>query len=221
MNDRTIVAPSILSGDFSDVASDIGRIEESGADWIHLDVMDGSFVPNITFGPKMVADIRARTRLPLDVHLMIDDPGRYVRAFVDAGADYVTFHIEAAVHAHRVVQQIRSAGAKPGVALVPSTPASAVDELLDEVEMILVMTVNPGFGGQSLIPRTVEKLASIAARRRELGATFLLEVDGGINPETAALVRAAGCDVLVSGSAFFAADDAASYCTALSGRTVA
>ncbi len=221
MASPTFVAPSILSADFADIGGAISIIESSGADWIHLDVMDGQFVPNITFGAKMVRDIRSRTKMPLDVHLMIEAPERYITEFADAGADYITVHLEASVHVHRVVQQIRSCGVRPGVAIVPSTPASALEELLPDIDLALVMTVNPGFGGQSLVPRTIEKLAQLAARRRELGLAFLLEVDGGINENSAEMVRRNGAEVLVSGSSFFSAESPGLYCQLLRGTQIA
>lgn len=212
-----IIAPSILSGDFADVAAGLRMIEQSGAGWVHLDVMDGAFVPNITFGDKMVSDVRSRSSLKRDVHLMVERPERQVDAFVAAGAEILTIHLEATVHVHRVLQRIRSAGISPGIAIVPSTPASALSELLEEIDLALVMTVNPGFGGQALISRTLEKVSALAAMRAERGLSFLIEVDGGINTDTASRARRAGADVLVSGSSFFASEDPGGYVRQLAG----
>jgi ribulose-phosphate 3-epimerase len=203
MKKLPLIAPSILSADFSNIAEALERIEASGADMVHLDVMDGRFVPNITFGPKMVSDIKKRSSLPLDVHLMIVEPEKHIEAFIDAGADYLTFHIEAAVHAHRILEQIRSGGAKPGISLVPSSPGSSLSEIITLVDLVLVMTVNPGYGGQKLIPECLEKLSLIKAMAEALDHKPLLSVDGGINGSTAASARKAGASLLVSGSAFF------------------
>lgn len=210
-----IIAPSVLAADFGNIAAGIETIERTAAEWIHLDVMDGHFVPPITFGPKMVKDIRSRTRRFLDVHLMIDEPGQHVDAFIEAGADGITFHAEAEVHAHRLVQRIRNKNVSPGVAIVPSTPIAAISELLSEIDLLLVMTVNPGYGGQSLIPRCLEKVGEAAAIRADRGLSFRIQVDGGINVVTASQARAAGVDVLVSGSSFFAAADPIEYVSEL------
>jgi ribulose-phosphate 3-epimerase len=206
-----IIAPSTLSADFSRMADGIALIVASGAEWIHLDVMDGNFVPNISFGPKMVADMRPHSSLPFDVHLMIRNPLNYVGEFAGAGSDYITFHAEAAIHSHRVLQAIHGEGKKAGISIVPSTPVQAIAPLLPFVELVLVMTVNPGFGGQPLIPECFEKVRELVALREALkkkgGGDFLISVDGGINESTAGAAREAGSDVLVTGSAFFAAPD--------------
>lgn len=216
-----LAAPSILAADFADVASGLKVIERAGGDWVHLDVMDGHFVPNLTFGPKMVSDIRTRTRLPLDAHLMVDKPESMIEQFAAAGADHLTFHIEAGVHAHRTIQQIHAAGVKPGISIVPSTPVSAITELLGDVFQVLVMTVNPGFGGQSMIPQCVEKVRELNRMRQVRGLSFHIAVDGGINEKTAPTVRDAGATVLVSGSAFFRSPDPAREISMLKGMHIA
>jgi ribulose-phosphate 3-epimerase len=198
------ISPSILSADFARLADGVAEAEAAGADWIHVDVMDGHFVPNITIGVPVVAALRRVTKLPLDVHLMIDQPERYVDAFVEAGADWLTVHQEASVHLHRTVERIRQAGARPGVSLNPATPPAALSEILPYVDLVLVMSVNPGFGGQQYIPTSTAKIAAI---RRELDERGLwpieLEVDGGVSERNAGEVTAAGATVLVAGAAIF------------------
>ena len=203
-----IFAPSLLSADFSDMRSAFAKIENADADWVHFDVMDGRFVPNLTFGPEDGGGYTAAILVcQLDVHLMTVEPERLAPAFASAGADYITFHLEATVHAHRLALSIRSMGSRPGIAIVPSTPASSLYEILPFVDLVLVMTVDPGFGGQALIPTCLEKCASLAASRVERGLGFLISVDGGINTETIPEAARARADVLVMGSAFFGASD--------------
>lgn len=197
------IAPSILSSDFLRLGEEIKAVERAGADFVHLDVMDGHFVPNITIGPDIVKAVERVTDLPLDVHLMITDPEDYLEEFVRSGADYLTVHVEAQVHLHRTVTRIRELGAKAGVSLNPSTPASSLVEILPFVDLVLVMSVNPGFGGQSFISATLEKIRSLRRMIEEGGHAILLEVDGGIKPDNAAAVREAGADILVSGSGVF------------------
>ena len=206
---KTIVSPSILAADFADFGGAIAQIDKSGARWAHMDIMDGRFVPNLTFGPQLVGALRKRTGAFLDVHLMIVEPGCYAQSFADAGADGITFHLEAEVHAHSLLAHIRGMGKKAGISVVPSTPVSMLEEVLPFADIVLVMTVNPGFGGQKLIPECLEKVRKLSLMRKERGLDFLISVDGGINEETARAARAAGSDVLVMGSCFFASPDKA------------
>ncbi len=204
------IAPSILSADFATLGEDIKTVEAAGADIIHVDVMDGHFVPNITIGPLIVAAVRPVTQLPLDVHLMIEHPERYIDAFARAGADYLTVHVEACVHLHRVLQAIRALNVKAGVALNPHTPVSAVREVLDMLDLILIMSVNPGFGGQSFIPRSLDKLRQLQSMLRENGMEHIeVEVDGGVKTGNIREISAAGAEILVAGSAIFKAADPA------------
>lgn len=202
---RVLIAPSVLSADFGELARAARAVAAMGGDLVHLDVMDGHFVPNITFGPKAVADLRPVTTLPFDVHLMIERPELWTDRFLDAGADWLTIHLEAAIHAQRTLAAIRGRGGRPGVSIVPATPAEALSEILDDVDLVLVMTVNPGFGGQRLIPRTLRKVETLARLRAGRGLSFLIEVDGGINRDTARAAREAGADIIVAGSAVFEA----------------
>lgn len=204
-----MIAPSILSADFLRLGEEIRAAEEAGADMIHVDVMDGIFVPNITIGPLVVEAARRATKLPLDVHLMIDRPERYVNDFVKAGADYLVVHAEATVHLHRTLQSIREAGAKPGVSLNPATPLCAIEHVLEDAELVLIMSVNPGFGGQSYIPSATGKIRALRkmVEERGLKGKVLIEVDGGVKPDNAAMVVEAGAEAIVMGSAFYGSKD--------------
>jgi ribulose-phosphate 3-epimerase len=198
------IAPSVLSADFARLADGIAAAEAGGADWIHVDVMDGHFVPNLTIGPPVVAALRKVTALPLDVHLMIERPDALLEAFVSAGADYLTVHQEATVHLHRSVQRIRELGAKPGVSVNPATPIAVLDEILPYVDLVLIMSVNPGFGGQSYIPTSTRKIAALRRQLDERGLWGVeLEVDGGVAAGTIGEVAAAGASVVVAGAAVY------------------
>ena len=200
---KPLLSPSLLSADFADLASAFKMIEKEGAGLVHVDVMDGQFVPQISYGQPVIQSVRRLTKIPFDVHLMVEKPELMVDSFAAAGADWITFHYEATVHIHRLVQQIHSLGKKAGISIVPSTPVHVLDEILSEVDLVLVMTVNPGFGGQFLIPSCVNKISQLADIRREKGYDFLISVDGGVNDKTVKSVVEAGADIVVSGSAFF------------------
>ncbi|MEN1966922.1 ribulose-phosphate 3-epimerase [Lentibacillus sp. N15] len=199
----TKLAPSILSADFAKLGEEIHDVELAGADYIHVDVMDGHFVPNITIGPLIVGAIKPKTSLPLDVHLMIEQPDTFIPAFANAGASIISVHQEACVHLHRTIQLIKNQGVKAGVVLNPATPAEMIKSVLPDIDLVLLMTVNPGFGGQAFIDAVVEKINQVALWKKELGLNFEIEVDGGVNAETAKRCTDAGANVLVAGSAIF------------------
>ncbi len=198
-----ILSPSLLSADFSNLGSEIKKIESNQGGAVHIDVMDGSFVPEITYGEPVIRSIRKLTKLPFDVHLMVDKPELHIDSFVNAGADWVTFHFEATNHAHRLIQMLHEKGKKAGVAICPGTSISVLSEILPCADIILVMTVNPGWGGQKLIPSCVEKVAQLKSYREEHGLNYMISVDGGVNNDTLKAVLDAGTDIVVSGSCFF------------------
>lgn len=197
------IAPSILSADFSQLGQEVKAAEEAGADWIHVDVMDGHFVPNITMGPMVAAAVRRSTSLPMDVHLMIENPDRYIAAFAKAGADYISVQVETCPHLHRTLHLIRENGAKAGAVLNPATPLSAITYVLEDLDFVLIMSVNPGFGGQKFIPSSLDKIEQLKSLIDESGLDILIQVDGGVNAGTIADVSAVGADVFVAGSAIF------------------
>ncbi|MFB6466594.1 ribulose-phosphate 3-epimerase [Cytobacillus sp. Hz8] len=211
------IAPSILSADFSKLGMEIKDVEQGGADYIHVDVMDGHFVPNITIGPLIVEAIRPVTKLPLDVHLMIENPDLYIESFAKAGADYITVHVEACKHLHRTIHFIKSFGVKAGVVLNPATPPEMIRHIIEDVDMVLLMSVNPGFGGQKFIPSVLPKIKEVKQLADSLGLSIEIEVDGGVNEQTAKQCIAAGANVLVAGSAVYNAKDRAKAIAGLKG----
>lgn len=201
------LAPSILSADFSQLAQDVSKIQEGGAHLIHVDVMDGHFVPNISFGAAVMKSLQGKTDLPFDVHLMIENPDDYLEDFMTPQTEYITVHQEACTHLHRTIQHIKAAGAKAGVSINPATPLIMLDEILGDVDLVLIMSVNPGFGGQKMIPQTLRKIEALKKRREKLGLDFRIEIDGGVKLDNINEVRKAGAEIIVAGSAVFGAKD--------------
>lgn len=206
MDKSFLLAPSILSADFANLGISVAEIEQRGGNWVHIDIMDGHFVPELTIGASVVRALRPKSSLPFDVHLMVTNPENHVQRFVDAGADFITFHAETVIHAHRLVSAIHDMGKKAGISIVPSTPVSILQEILPIIDIVLVMTVNPGYGGQVLIPSCLEKVRTLKKIRHEHNFSYIVSVDGGVNSDTLSAVLEAGTDVVVSGSAFFSGD---------------
>jgi ribulose-phosphate 3-epimerase len=202
-----LLAPSVLAADFTQLNLQIRSAELGGADWIHCDVMDGHFVPNISFGPVVVKSVRRCTKLPVDVHLMIEDPDLYINDFADAGADYITVHLEAVHHLNRTIQKIRETGKKAGVSINPATPVSLISDIAEYIDLLLIMSVNPGFGGQSFIESSLRRIKEAAELRHKLNASFLIEVDGGISKHNIKKISDAGCEIFVAGSSIFGAEN--------------
>jgi ribulose-phosphate 3-epimerase len=202
-----ILAPSILAADFSNLSQQIRLVELAGANWIHCDIMDGHFVPNLTFGPLLVNAARKCTKLPIDVHLMIDSADNYLENFITAGANHITVHQEAVIHLNRTIARIKELGAKAGVAINPSTPVNLLEDIAEDIDQLLIMSVNPGFGGQKFIPNSIKKIRDAAKLREKFKAHFLIEVDGGVDKITTPAILDAGCDVFISGTSIFKADN--------------
>jgi ribulose-phosphate 3-epimerase len=209
------LAPSILAADFSNLSQQIRYVEIGGADIIHCDIMDGKFVPNITFGPIVVKSVRSITKLPIDVHLMIKDPDNFIEDFIKAGADYISVHQEEVVHLHRTITMIKELGAKAGVVLNPSTPISTLDDILEFVDYVLIMSVNPGFGGQKFIESTLNKISNLAKIREERNLKFEIEIDGGVSSENIEKISNAGCDIFIAGSSIFGQNNISAATTEL------
>lgn len=212
------IAPSILSADFAKLGDEIKDVEKGGADYIHVDVMDGHFVPNITIGPLIVEAIRPITQLPLDVHLMIENPDQFIPAFAKAGADIISVHVEACKHLHRTIHLIKENGAKAGVVINPATPVDTIQHIIDDVDLVLLMTVNPGFGGQKFIEQVVPKIRAVSEMAKSKGLDIDIEIDGGVNPETAKICAEAGANVLVAGSAIYNQEDRAKAISDIRGQ---